>query len=52
MNLFCLAVSDPRIDGGLQVRRYELVYRFQRGTLCFEKLFPRVTGPEDARHQK
>src|ERR1700756_3754184 len=52
MNLFCLAVSNRWIDRCSQVRRYELPYRFQRGTPCFEKLLPRITGPEDARHQK
>src|SRR5260370_26841983 len=52
VNLFCLAVSIRRVDGGLHVRRYELVNRFQCGTPCFDKLFPRVTGPQDARYQK
>src|SRR5260221_10176349 len=52
VNLFCLGVSIRRVDRGLPERRYELVNRFQCGTPCFDKLFPRVTGPNDGRYQK
>src|ERR1700732_2941458 len=52
LNLFPIVGSICAISVGLRVRREELADRPQCSTPRFEKLFPRVSRPEQAGYQK